>query len=779
MNIDEENVPQQMKVQLADDSNQGTISMSPGDSTLERESEKFVDGMFNEYIEKKKRNEELQKEYEEEELKPQETVEDKIKFEQKKEEEKDKEKEQSFGKEANKENNINITNSIGKKPFPGSNPMMFRSHFKPFTPTAKLTPSVAPVTEKKKEVIKNECEFIIPSIPLNQEYSDSTLASQCDKFVNSLFKEYVYEKTKRKINVTTITEDEAKNLDYYKKYQNEIIKIQNNWKTHYDLQKIQILKEKTFYIQRSFRNYLIKKYNLPYNFYYNDKFMKIQNNIFEDNYRDNLSVLFPALFLDKSDLNYFASNMVAMSNNPTHNPYETGKINLFGKILDFDMMIETDECYETLWASIFDSIYSKCLKSNAPIQLLALGGQHTLCVNNKGKIFTFGWNNYGQCGVPINSTIISKNDLNNNYLVEVTKYNELKPKIVNRVDGVKIPEIDQVIMSNAIACGEDHSLILDQEGGVWAFGLNLNGQLGLGHTNVVEKPTKITSLNKHFITSVKSEGNINFAISNKGEAFMWPWSDKGTIQYIPKRFSLRTATEKITSIACGNNFVLILNNAGMVYSMGRTNKFGQLGHGDYEPRLHPSLIQYFVSNQERITQISCGFKHCVAKSAVNRAYTWGMGCKGQLGHNNYSNLTIPSMVRMDNFTKVYQVSAGFRCTFFLCDNRKIYACGCNGTISMEKTPVPFDIIDKIPEMSLEQSYSVVRIMNTWNKSFSVFYCTIADCSCVKMSPVKLNNILNQLAYKWDYEGINAPYIETIAKYFPISFMKKPPQPYNK
>ena len=85
------------------------------------------------------------------------------------------------------------------------------------------------------------------------------------------------------------------------------------------------------------------------------------------------------------------------------------------------MMIETEECYETLWASIYDSIYTKCLKLNAPLQLLAVGGQHTLCVNNKGKIFTFGWNNYGQCGVPISSTVISKNDLNNNYLVEVTK----------------------------------------------------------------------------------------------------------------------------------------------------------------------------------------------------------------------------------------------------------------------------------------------------------------------------------------------------------------------
>ena len=172
--------------------------------------------------------------------------------------------------------------------------------------------------------------------------------------------------------------------------------------------------------------------------------------------------------------------------------------------------------------------------------------------------------------------------------------------------------------------------------------------------------------------------------------------------------------------------------------------------------------------------MSCGYKHCVAKSSVGRAYTWGLGVKGQLGQNNYNNLTIPAQVKIEGtFSKVYQVSAGFRSTFFLLENRKIYACGCNGTISMEKTPIMFDIIDKVPEMSLEQNYSVVRIMNTWNKSFSIFYATIADSSNLKISPVKLNNILNQLAYKWDYDGINAPYIEPIAGYFPISFMKKP------
>ncbi len=44
-------------------------------------------------------------------------------------------------------------------------------------------------------------------------------------------------------------------------------------------------------------------------------------------------------------------------------------------------------------------------------------------------------------------------------------------------------------------------------------------------------------------------------------------------------------------------------------------------------------------------------------------------------------------------------------------------------------------------------------MNTWNKSFSVFYATIADSKSVKnLNGMKLNNILNNLALKWDYKS---------------------------
>ena len=258
---------------------------------------------------------------------------------------------------------------------------------------------------------------------------------------------------------------------------------------------------------------------------------------------------------------------------------------------------------------------------------------------------------------------------------------------------------------------------------------------------------------------------------------MWPWGDKeGNLHYSPKRFFLSSLQEKekVTSIACGNNFCLILNSNGMVYSMGKSNKYGELGVGDFNPRYGPTPIEFFYLNKERINQVSCGFKHSVAKSSTGRVYTWGCGCKGQLGQDNYNNMSIPGFVGFeDPFMKIIQVSAGFRSTFFLSENRKVYACGCNGTISMEKRPILFDIVDKVPEMSLEQNYSVVRINNTWCKSFSIFYATVADTTTMKVSPVKINNILNNLATKWNNENINPPYIESIENYFPNNIMKKP------
>ena len=164
--------------------------------------------------------------------------------------------------------------------------------------------------------------------------------------------------------------------------------------------------------------------------------------------------------------------------------------------------------------------------------------------------------------------------------------------------------------------------MLDKEGEVWCFGINLNGQLGLGHKNLVEKPTKLIAFNKLKITNIKTEGEVNFAVSSSGDAYMWPWNDKNKLRYDPLKISLKN--EKVLTIACGNNFVMLLCNGGKVYSMGKTNNYGQLGLGDTNPRYRPTLLEFFIINQERVTQISCGYKHASCRTSTGRLYTWGL-----------------------------------------------------------------------------------------------------------------------------------------------------------
>ena len=129
-----------------------------------------------------------------------------------------------------------------------------------------------------------------------------------------------------------------------------------------------------------------------------------------------------------------------------------------------------------------------------------------------------------------------------------------------------------------------------------------------------------------------------------------------------------------------------------------------------------------------------------------------------MGHSDFNNYSLPHQIVFDNnqFMKGLQVAAGFRSTFFLLENRKIYFSGCTSNTFMQNYPILYNyiqkvnfILKKIPEFKNEANYSIVRILTTWTKSFSVLYATIADSSTLKVSPIKLNSILTNLASKWD------------------------------
>jgi len=172
-----------------------------------------------------------------------------------------------------------------------------------------------------------------------------------------------------------------------------------------------------------------------------------------------------------------------------------------------------------------------------------------------------------------------------------------------------------------VVCGEDHSFIIDDNNNAYCCGNNVKGQLALGHTWEVEYPTLLADL-KGRIKTIKSSGDVNIAITINNELYVWPY-DISTYRNKPLRFHL---DKKITinNVACGSNFTILLTLQGVLYTFGKSNKYGELGTGDYESRKNPEPIYSLSDAGERIVMISCGYKHTVAKTSNGKVFTWGL-----------------------------------------------------------------------------------------------------------------------------------------------------------
>ena len=427
---------------------------------------------------------------------------------------------------------------------------------------------------------------------------------------------------------------------------------------------------------------------------------------------------------------------------------EENERNFFSKILDIEILVDTSEIYYKPWSQLINNIYNKCESNNDSIQLISLGSQHTLCISNKGKLYSFGWNNYCQCGKK------TKKKLNNeNSDLEIEKIEELNQIKI----GEKVKDI---------SAGEDHSLIITEKGVLYGFGLNNNGQLCYDPNKhkIIKKPSMIKSFKNCFITNVQCTDNISFILNDRGEAFICPWEDKqNQLHYIPFKlfFPLRP---KIITVSCGDNFTIFLSEKGNVYSMGSNNKFGQLGLGDTNMQLSPKLITFFKNNKIKISQISCGYCHVLALSEKGDVYSWGLGGDGQLGlGEEISMYYSPKIIDFfkNNKTIIYQVSSGYHSSYFLSEKNNIYICGTNGRdCNKEYIPKIIDVKTRYKDL-MKYPCWICRILNCWNRSISIFYAIFLDCHFINKDDKEVNKILNLISKKWVHQSFSSSIMQGI------------------
>ena len=104
---------------------------------------------------------------------------------------------------------------------------------------------------------------------------------------------------------------------------------------------------------------------------------------------------------------------------------------------------------------------------NIIIEHIYSGWEHNIVISNKGEIFSFGYNQSFQCGLP-NSNLLCNNSIN---------------------DPTNISILHDIYGKSA-SCGNEHSLILSQNNEVYGMGNNEDGVLGLKDIKIKIKKIK-------------------------------------------------------------------------------------------------------------------------------------------------------------------------------------------------------------------------------------------------------------------------------------------------
>ena len=254
----------------------------------------------------------------------------------------------------------------------------------------------------------------------------------------------------------------------------------------------------------------------------------------------------------------------------------------------------------------------------------------TLAVTQNGKLYGWGNNANGQLCKEI-KTLSGPDDKSNCYPtpLEIT--------------------LPSDCVAADVQAGYGYALLLSADGGVYAWGQNNCGQLGL---------------------SLEASRKVNVTEPTK----------------IPAE---KFGGEKIVQIAAAEYTSFAVTESGKLYAWGDT-EYGQLCDGetdaDSEPVTEPK--QTLLTG---VKKVSAESTTAMALTVSGEAYAWGNNLFGQLGcgrlnvteNNKWSN----SPVKIENFysaagkaenVEIVDIACGGIANFLLSKNGGVYACGSGG-----------------------------------------------------------------------------------------------------
>lgn len=304
---------------------------------------------------------------------------------------------------------------------------------------------------------------------------------------------------------------------------------------------------------------------------------------------------------------------------------------------------------------------------------IALSGGYgcTMGIKKDGTLWGWGDNYSGQLGLGTNSVNFNGQPLQvgtDNNWIEVYVYGPTSFGIKNNGtlwgwgensngemgDGTNIdrPTPFQLGTANnwkSLAIGSGglgFALAIKTDGTLWAWGMNLNGQLGIGNNTNTFVPTQVGNENNWAQVSA----SYLFSIGLKTNGTLWGWGNNdgnlgtGNTTSVNSPIQIGTDTDWVyVSTMIENRYVIAIKANGTLWAWGNNSNF-TYGNGTNISQNVPTLIGS-VTNWK---SVAISERHVLAIKSDNSLWAWGTNFYGELGDGTNINKYTPNVVTCIN-----------------------------------------------------------------------------------------------------------------------------------
>jgi len=277
------------------------------------------------------------------------------------------------------------------------------------------------------------------------------------------------------------------------------------------------------------------------------------------------------------------------------------------------------------------------LPPSTKVTAIRAGCSYNLALTSTGGVLAWGFNERGRLGT------VSSDDAET-------------PTPVALPPGTKI---------KGISAGFTHSLAVTTTGQVLAWGDNRDGELGDGTTTSQNTPIPVSLPAGTTVTAVAAGDGFSLALTSQGQVWAWGNNVDGELGNgttattsatgsTPVMVKLPTGT-KVKSLFAGDSYALALTSAGTVLAWG-ANSSGQLGNGTNVPSDVPVTTKLPAGTT--VTAIGAGNSHSLALTSTGKVLAWGDGIWGPLGSGFTVDELLPTPVQLPAGLVATDITAG-------------------------------------------------------------------------------------------------------------------------